>query len=577
MKMTKDMLPSGTDSELADRLVKAYEPFDAEGEKFTMKEVGKGTNIFKAEETQQNKRKRMDVMKAVLEPYTKAVLNKASISTSSNLTPYDLRAPSLHLVPWLSPIRESLPRVKRPSPGTVAHWKAIIANSSSYTRGGAPATPWINEGQRAPLISINALNASASYASLGVDGNVTWEAESASQGFEDALASGHFFALETLMVKEEDALLGGNFSLTLGTANKPVGSITGTGSFTGGPYYAAVMGMTYEGYRNYVMSNGITSTGTPVIPASPSGITQQSTITTLDAKTMTVNWGVGQASSISTTTASPSSSISATFTTTAKTGEIAWAWFIGTSNSTSALYLQAITTIPSYTFMAAPTTTGQLLSALNAADYSANNGTLGGGTNQVTGFDGLLTQAFNNTTLSPQNAYVLNLAGATLTTGGAGNVVEIDNMLSAMWNQYKVTVDVIYVNAQELKNITYRVLNGSSAPLLRVLGDSEGFDVTGFGVISFYHNPYIPGGRKIPIMVHPTIPPGTIIGWAKNLPSYFKTNSTPNVAEVLTRRDYYSKEWADTTREYQFGVYAEEVLGVYAPFCLGCICGIGNG
>src|SRR5580658_9426515 len=106
MKMTKDMLPSGTEPELADRLVKAYEPFDADSEKFTMKEVGKGTNIFKAEETQQNKRKRMEVMKAVLEPYTKAVLSKASISTGSNLTPYDLRAPSLHLVPWLSPIRE---------------------------------------------------------------------------------------------------------------------------------------------------------------------------------------------------------------------------------------------------------------------------------------------------------------------------------------------------------------------------------------------------------------------------------------------------------------------------------------
>jgi hypothetical protein len=94
-------------------------------------------------------------------------------------------------------------------------------------------------------------------------------------------------------------------------------------------------------------------------------------------------------------------------------------------------------------------------------------------TPQTTVLDGLLTQAFNNTTLSPQNAYTINLAGATLTTGGAGNVVEIDNMLSAMWNQYKVTVDVIYVNAQELKNITYRVLNGSSAPLRLSLSPSR--------------------------------------------------------------------------------------------------------
>lgn len=581
MKMTKAMLPAGTESDLGERLIKAYDQFDSDASAFSSTEVGKNTNVFKVEETPQNKMKRMEVMKACLQPYTemvKANMAKSSISTTSNIVPYDLRAPALHLVPWLSPIRESLPRVKRPSPGTMAHWKAIIANSTSYSRGGAPACPWINEGQRAPLISVTALNASASYASIGRDGSVTYEAESASQGFEDALAAGHFFSMETLMVLEEDALIGGNFSLTLGTANKPVGSISGTGSFTGGPYYAAVIGMTYEGYRNYVMANGLnSSTGTPIIPASPSGITQQSSIVTSDSKTMTVNWGVGQASAISTTTASPSSSVSATFTTTAKTGEIAWAWFIGTSNATSGLYLQAITTVPSYSFTAAPGTTGQLLSSLTAADYSANNGSLGGGSNQVAAFDGLLTQAFNNTTLSPQNAYVANLAGATLTTGGAGNVVEIDTMLLSMWNLYKITVDVIYVNAQELKNITARVLNGASAPLLRVLGDAEGFDVTGFGVISFYHNPYIPGGRKIPIMVHPTVPPGTILAYAKNLPAYFKSNATPSVAEVLTRRDYYSKEWADTTREYQFGIYAEECLAVYAPFCLGIICGVGNG
>lgn len=593
-KMTKDMLPPDTDARIADELVKVYDKFDTGAPKYKTVENQANPGVFKMVETAQNKTLRMEVMKAVLKPAAEGYLAKqalqkgsknpddlakASISTGSNITPYDLRAPSLHLVPWLSPIRESLPRISRATPGTLAHWKAIIANSSSYVRGGAPSIAWINEGQRAPLISLTALNASATYASIGVDGNVTYEGESASQGFEDALASAHFFALETLMVKEEDALLGGNYSLTLGTANKPAGAIAGTGSFTGGPYYCAVIGLTYEGYRDYVLSNGLNSTtGLPNVPSSATvGVNQQSVITTLDAKTMTVNRGCGQASSISTTTASPSSSISATFTTTAKTGEIAWAWYVGTSNATNALYLQGITTVPSYTFTAAPSTTGQLLSNLTVGDFSANNGSLGGGTNQVTGFDGLLTQAFNNTALSPQNAYVSQMAGATLTTSGKGNVDQIDTMLVNLWNNYKVTVDVIYVNAQELTNITSRVLNGSSAPLLRVLGDSDGFDVTGYGVISFYHNPYIPGGRKIPIMVHPTLPPGTIIAYAKTLPPYFKTNATPNVAEVLTRRDYYSKEWADVTREYQFGVYAEEVLAVYAPFCLGVITGIGNG
>lgn len=592
MKMTKDMLPPGTNDHVAEELVKVYEKFDTGAAKYVEQPVKGYPGVFKQVETQQNKILRNEVMKAVLRPASEAHLAKqrvqkgsvdpvdlakASVSVGSNITPYDLRAPSLHLVPWLSPIRESLPRIQRATPGALAHWKSIIASSASFTRGNAPACGWINEGQRGPLISLTALNVSATYASMGRDGNVTYEAESSSQGFEDALSSAHFFALETLMVLEEDALIGGNYSMKLGTANKPVGAISGAGGFTGGPYYCAVIGLTYEGYRNYVMANGLNATtGLPTIPASPAGITQQTTQTTLDAKTMTTNWGCGQASIISTTTASPSSSITATFTVTGKTGEIAWAWFIGTANSTASLYLQGITTVPSYSFTAAPQTTAQVLSALTAADYSVNDGTTGGGTNQVTAFDGLLTQAFNNTTLSPQNAYVSNMAGAALTTSGKGNVDQIDTMLVSLWNNYKVTVDVIYVNAQELTNITSRVLNGSSAPLLRVLGDSDGFDVTGYGVVSYYHNPYIPGGRKIPIMVHPTVPPGTLLAYAKTLPPYFKTNATPNVAEVLTRRDYYSKEWADVTREYQFGVYTEEVLAVYAPFCLGIIYGISN-
>ena len=172
MKMTKDMLPSGTTDALADDLSKVYEKFDTGAPKFTAAPLAAGSGVFKLEETPQNKMLRQEVMKAVLKPVVEQKMNKA-INTASNLTPYDLRAPALHLVPWLSPIRESLPRIHRPASGTLAHWKSIIANSNSYTRGGMPACPWINEGQRAPIISVTALNASATYASMGVDGNVT--------------------------------------------------------------------------------------------------------------------------------------------------------------------------------------------------------------------------------------------------------------------------------------------------------------------------------------------------------------------------------------------------------------------
>ncbi len=77
-------------------------------------------------------------------------------------------------------------------------------------------------------------------------------------------------------------------------------------------------------------------------------------------------------------------------------------------------------------------------------------------------------------------------------------------------------------------------------------------------------------------MIHPKLAPGTILARGRSLPEYFKANSTANTFEVLTRRDYYTIDWPLTTREYQSGVYAEEVLAGYVPFAIGLITGIAN-
>jgi hypothetical protein len=39
----------------------------------------------------------------------------------------------------------------------------------------------------------------------------------------------------------------------------------------------------------------------------------------------------------------------------------------------------------------------------------------------------------------------------------------------------------------------------------------------------------------------------------------------------------YQLDWPIVTRERQVGVYAEEVLAVYAPFAMGVISNIANG
>ena len=260
--MDKALLPAGTEEGLAERLVKVYDRFKDAGPAITIeKDATLPEGVYRQVETPMNKVLKQEVMKAALRPYLdraiehRAELAKGAITTAAGFAPFDLRSPSLHLVPWLSPIRESLPRVARPNPGTAANWKSIIANNSSYQRGGLPAMGWVNQGQRAPQISLNTIPASATYATLGREGSVTFEAESSSMGFEDAIAAEHFFTLETVMVIEEDALLGGNNSLALGTANTPTGVISGSGSFTG-TFYVGVIGLTYEGYRNFTSANG---------------------------------------------------------------------------------------------------------------------------------------------------------------------------------------------------------------------------------------------------------------------------------------------------------------------------------
>src|SRR5439155_25256882 len=95
--------------------------------------------------------------------------------------------------------------------------------------------------------------------------------------------------------------------------------------------------------------------------------------------------------------------------------------------------------------------------------------------------------------------------------------------------------------------------SNASGPLLRyaVNGtDGNPYDLAAAGAVSFYFNPFaLNGGLKIPVRIHPRVPPGTIIGFAENLPIQYQSNEVPNVAEVKTRQDYYQIDWPVVTRQ----------------------------
>ena len=470
-----------------------------------------------------------------------------NVTISTGLTAYDLQAPAKNLYPTVTPLRNSLPRVARLNPGDAARWRTI----TSLVGSGFDAMGWVPEGQRTASMSYAANFVSAPYLTLGEEDTVTFEAEAAAQGFEDINATATLRLLQKTMRKEEMALLGGNASIALGTPPTPSLSASGSGAtLPAGTYSVIAVALSFEGYRNASLAAGVATI---------------KTITGNDGNTYTLNGGSSMKSSNATQAVTLGQTLSATVP--LVNGAVAYAWYVGAIGAET---LQNITTINSATF-SAPLATGQQAATVITTDNSRN---------ATLAFDGLLTVGFN----PANNAYVQTLAtgtagtGSFLTASGRGSIVEIDNMLMQMWNAYRLSPTVIYVNAQEQKNITAKCLTNSSGPLLRYPVDAsqdKPYEFAASGVVRWYYNPLT--GIEIPVNVHPDLPPGTLLAFCEKLPVWYQSNETPNVAEVLTRRDYYRVDWPLRTRRREYGVYAEETLAVYAPFGVGVITNIGNG
>jgi hypothetical protein len=471
-------------------------------------------------------------------------LGKATVTTSTGLVAYDLQAPAKNLYPVSTPLRNRLPRVPGGT-GTATNWRQVNA----ITGSGYDAMGWVPEGQRAGQMAYSTSNKAASYVTLGEETGVTFEAINASRTFEDVQATASMRLLQKTMLKEEMALLAGNATLALGTPGTPTLSASGTGAtLPAATYSVIVVALTLEGVNNSSLANGLATT---------------KTITGADGQTFTLYGGSSNKSTNATQAVTLGQTLFASVT--AIQGAFAYAWFVGTAGNE---ILQAITTINSLA-ITAPLATGTQAATAITADNSAN----------MLAFDGMLTTALK----SGSGAYIKALAtgtagtGTTLTASGKGSCVEVDAMLQAMWDSHQVSPSVLWVGSQSLRSLTTTCLSSGTGSLLTYFRDpSQGeYQLTAGGNIEFYFNPFmLDGGQKIPVRIHPFMPPGAIMGYAENLPIQYQSNEVPNVAEVKTRQDYYQIDWPITTRQRQSGVYVEEVLAVYAAFAMGIITNI---
>lgn len=465
-----------------------------------------------------------------------------SSSATTGLTAYDLEAPAKLLYPVITPLRNAIPRVSGKG-GIQANWKAITGINTGNISAG------VSEGNRGGVVATSQADYLAAYRGIGLEDYVTFEADYAAEGFDDAKARAVQGLLRALMIQEEKIILGGNTSVLLGTTPTPTLSTVTTGGTMAAITWSVIcIALTLQGYLASTVVGGVVSSAVR---------------TNADGSSDTVGGGAARKSAAATqvttgTTSTLSMSVAAV------SGAVAYAWFWGAGGSE---LLGAITTINSNIATAAAVGT-QNASVHEASDASLN----------ALVFDGLLYQAFK----SGSNAYLKQMAtgtvgtGTPLTAGADGTITEFDVALQSFWDNYRLSPSTIWVSAQEMNNIRKKVLTGAAAAAQRFVFDVSQGELKGGSLVKAYLNPFtMEGAKEIPIKIHPNMPAGTVFFDTDEIP--YPLSNVSNVKQIRTRRDYYQIEWPIKTRKYEYGVYADEVLQNYFPPAFGVITNIANG
>jgi hypothetical protein len=483
-------------------------------------------------------------MKAALS-VPNAELSKAwaqSGSAVSGMTGYPIDGPAKDIYPVITPLRNRIPRLTAMG-GIQASWRAITGINTTGIAAG------VSEGNRGGVITSTTADYLAAYKGLGLEDYVTFEADYAAQGFEDVRALSTTGLLRSLMIAEEQVILGGNTSVALGTTPTP--SLTGSAS--GGTLAAQTLSvicvaLSFNGFRNGTVAGGI-----------PAAVSR----TNADGSSDSYGGGSAQKSASATVVITGSTS-SVAATVSYVNGAVGYAWFWGTAGSE---VLGAITSINSVS-ITANAAGSQTAASLPSSDNSTNSLV----------YDGLLSQIFK----AGSNAYIKTMAtgtagtGTPLTGNADGTISEFEVALKAFWDNYRLSPTDIYVSSQEQQNITAKILTSSANSAQRFVFNTTQDGIQGGGVVRSYLNRFaMDGPVELPIRLHPNLPAGTVLFFCDQLP--YSLSNVANVLQVRARRDYYQVEWPVTKRRFEYGVYCDTVLQNYFPPAFGVIRNISNG
>jgi hypothetical protein len=474
---------------------------------------------------------------------------KAWVQPTGNTTGiqnYDLERPALSLFPVLTPLLNDTPFVDAEG-GIQANWHAITGINTSNISAG------LSEANRGGAMISSTADYFAAYRSFGLDDYVTDEAMDAAKDYMDLLSRAQGNLLWAVKLQLEKIVLGGQGTYALGQTAQPTVADVGAGGALAPntTYSVIVVGLTLDGW-----SNGTVVGGVP-------GLVSR---TNMDGSVDTYGGGTAQPSANRTvTTANDGNNThSLTASVANQAGAVAYAWFWGAAGSEK---LGAITTINSVVITAAATGT-QTAASLAGTDNSQN----------ALVCDGLLAQIFK----PGLNAYIGYQAtgtagtGTPLTSDSVGGIVEIDAALQHFWDALRLSPTTIWVNSQEQRNITKKVLANGASGAQRFMINVEQGNVKGGDLVTAYLNKFaLDGAKSIPIKLHPNLPPGTILFDTTEIP--YPLSGVNNVRQFRCPKNFWATLWPRVKRRYEFGVYLRGVLQNYFPPSYGVITNIGNG
>jgi hypothetical protein len=440
----------------------------------------------------------------------------AGIYASSGFYGYDLSS-LVSLVPVVTPFRDLVARETPQDGNPFAVWRSLMNVNSSQLDPAMGVDFAANEA------AFEEQDFQAKYMPTGYSGNVTQDSVDFARGYTDPYALATFQTLNQVLIGDDRKQLGAQ-SFPLAAAAAPsISQVASGGTITNVEVYVGVAARTGSGY--YYGS------------------------------------GNSQGNSNS-TTFSGGSSNSLTASVAAIRGAVLYDWFQSSNGTTWNYYTSTTTNTVTMTKIITQnqslpslpdlSTMWQGVAGVPAYNSAADNGS--GNSKDYDGFLASLSGDYTPTgqwaqpgTQTPNPSVWNSLNGSPLTlTGGSVNEIA-EYIFLALWNQVKCSPTALMMNAAQAQEIVNLILGTNSATTFLNTDSAGRISVTAGGRVGEIIN--TSANVTVPIEVHVSLPPGTIIGRTDRVP--FPQAEIANVIAQRCLRD---------TAKFDYGI--SRVAGV---------------